>query len=203
MPQPSLSEARWTMEPAQERYIQPEALPLDEGLTIETPRQQTWPVAEPLKWAPTRLNIPAIGVETGIVGVGITSDGAMEAPSAYDQVGWLRTGALPGEVGRAVLAGHVDSRTGPAIFYRLRDLQPGDIVEVTMGSTGELLRFEVRETAQYPETDAPLDRIFGPSDRQELVLITCAGSFDRNRGAYDQRLVVYAELQMPDAEQTD
>lgn len=180
-------------------YEQQEALPVAEDSSNNVTTLPDWNVAEPLKWAPTQLTISAIDVTAPIVGVGVTADGAMEAPTEYDEVGWLQTGALPGEVGRAVLAGHVDSKTGPAIFYRLRELQPGSIIEVTMGGTGEVLRFEVRETAQYPETEAPLEQVFGTSDKPELVVITCAGSFDRDRGAYDQRLVIYAELQQPDA----
>lgn len=122
----------------------------------------------------------------------------MEAPAFYDQVGWLRSGVVPGEVGRAVLAGHVDSKTGPAVFYDLRELQPGAIINVTTGGPGEVVQFVVREIAQFPESETPLERVFGPSDRRELVLITCAGTFDRALDAYDQRLVVYAELHQPD-----
>ena len=125
--------------------------------------------------------------------VGLTADGAMDAPKRFDTVGWYELGARPGEIGNAVLAGHLDSKTGPAIFWDLRALQPGDEV-VIVSDDGVERRFEVVESANYPFDDAPLDRIFGPSDVSSLNLITCAGSFDRFSQNYDKRLVVYTRL---------
>jgi sortase (surface protein transpeptidase) len=168
---------------------------IDAAVSPAIPR---WSVVSPAPASPSRIVIPSIGVDTRVVPVATTESGAMEAPEIYSDVGWYRLGAAPGDVGRAVLAGHVDSRSGPAVFYRLRDLKPGDVIEVSAEVDGHPLRFVVRESARYPEDGAPLDQIFGPSDRPELVLITCDGAFDRSRGSYDHRLVVYADLLPPD-----
>jgi sortase (surface protein transpeptidase) len=154
-----------------------------------------WNVVEPPRWSPTRLWIPDIDVDARITDVALTETGAMEAPANYDDVGWYRLGVKPGETGRAVMAGHVDSTTGPAVFYRLRDLAPGSVIEVTLGGNSETLRYIVQDSATYQEREAPLERIFGPSDRSELILITCAGDFDFSQGVYHERLVVYAELE--------
>lgn len=146
------------------------------------------------RFAPTSISIGRIGVEARIVTLGVTPEGRMEDPEDYGAVGWYRYGPTPGEVGRAVLAGHLDSKTGPAVFYRLGDLAPGD--EIVVGSGGEAgnLVFVVRETASYRTDEVPQDVVFGPAERPTLVLITCAGTFDRAAGAYDERRVVVAEL---------
>jgi sortase A len=169
----------------------PEPVEDDEPESTEVPQ---WSVVSPTRWAPTRLHIPDIGVDSRIVGVALTETGEMEAPREYEEIGWYRLGTKPGEPGRAVMAGHVDSKTGPAVFYRLQELAPGTVVEVTLGGGAETLRYVVRETARYSVDDAPLERIFGPSDVSELVLITCTGGFDFSRDAYPDRLVVYADL---------
>jgi sortase (surface protein transpeptidase) len=175
--------------------------PVRRGETRESEDGQAdppqWSLASPARWAPTRIVIPDIGVDTRVTDVGLTVEGAMDAPEDYSEVGWYRHGATPGDAGRAVLAGHVDSATGPAIFYRLHELVPGSIIEVTLGGDAEMVRFVVSGTARYPEHEAPLDRIFGPSDQSELILITCAGVFDRASGLYDERLVIYAD-RLPD-----
>ena len=160
-------------------------------VAVETPE---WSVVEPERWAPTGISIPDIGVAARIVDVGLTDSGEMEAPVEYDTVGWYRYGAKPGEQGRTVLAGHVDSKAGPAIFYRLRDLAPGSVIEVTSGAEAQTLQYVVRELQRYPENDAPLERIFGPSDVNELILITCDGDFDFDAGVYHDRLIVFADL---------
>jgi hypothetical protein len=92
-----------------------------------------------------------------------------------------------------VIAGHVDSRTGPAVFYRLRELRPGDRVEVERAD-GVRLRFAVEGRAQYHKATLPTDAVFGPVPWPALRLVTCAGSFDRARGSYRDNLVVYARL---------
>ena len=160
----------------------------------DDPPTPQWSLVQPARWAPTQLRIPDIGVDAQVVGVAQTDTGAMEAPADYGEVGWYRLGAKPGDPGRAVLAGHVDSKTGPAVFYKLRDLVPGSVIEVSLGNGAETLRYVVSGTARYPEHEAPLDRIFGPAEHSELVLITCAGDFDFSAGAYPDRLVIYADL---------
>lgn len=117
----------------------------------------------------------------------------MGVPSNYTDVAWYERGASPGTPGNAVIAGHLDSTTGPAIFYRLKDLTPGDEI-ITSTADGQEYRFVVTTSEVYVADDAPLERIFGNAIQPRLNLITCDGAFDRSIRQYDKRLVVYTEL---------
>jgi sortase (surface protein transpeptidase) len=139
---------------------------------------------------PTSIAIPTIGVHAPIVAVGLQADGAMQLPDP-DQVGWYRLGPRPGTPGPAVLVGHVDNRTGPAVFYRLRQLRPGD--EILIGqSDGTTSRFLVGRLEQHPKTALPTSRIWTTATRPLLRLITCGGSFNHATGHYRDNLIVYA-----------
>jgi sortase (surface protein transpeptidase) len=139
---------------------------------------------------PTSIAIPTIGVHAPIVAVGLQADGAMQLPDP-DQVGWYRLGPRPGTPGPAVLVGHVDDRTGPAVFYRLRQLRPGD--EILIGqSDGTTSRFLVGRLEQHPKTALPTSRIWTTATRPLLRLITCGGSFNHATGHYRDNLIVYA-----------
>jgi Sortase domain len=140
--------------------------------------------------APATITIPAIGVQAPIVGVGLQADGAMELPDP-DQVGWYKRGPRPGAPGPAVLIGHVDDRTGPDVFYRLRQLRPGD--EILIGQHGGATsRFLVGRLERHPKTALPTSRIWTGATRPLLRLITCGGSFDHSTGHYRENLIVYA-----------
>jgi sortase A len=141
---------------------------------------------------PTDISIPKIDVHAKIVQVGTTSSGAMGTPERYADVGWWSLGAEPGETGRAVLAGHIDSPRGAAVFIRLDELEPGD--EIIVGDGLSELRYIVRGAAVYRADAAPVDDIFGPSTERELILITCGGWFDRGSASYLHRRVVFAVL---------
>ena len=142
---------------------------------------------------PVRLVIPAIGVATRLVRLGLEADGAMAVPADFGRAGWFAEGPAPGQVGPAVIAGHVDSRTGPAVFYRLRELRPGQAVLVERAD-GTRLRFVVEQARSYPKASFPTADVFGPVPSAALRLITCAGDFDRARGSYRDNLVVFAGL---------
>jgi hypothetical protein len=143
--------------------------------------------------APSRLVIPTIGVDAAVEPVGLTHDGAMDVPSGPFTVGWYHLGSPPGAVGSAVIDGHVDYHdVGPAVFWRLRELVPGDTL-VVVTEDGDERRFRVTEVASYPDESVPLGRIFGPAAAPRLNLITCDGTFSAREHNYDQRLVVYAE----------
>ena len=143
---------------------------------------------------PVRLTVPAIGVETPLVRLGLEPDRTMEVPDDFGRAGWFAEGPAPGQPGPAVIAGHVDSRTGPAVFYRLRDLRSGDHIDVTRAD-GARLRFVVDATRSFPKTSFPTDAVFGPTPAAELRLVTCTGTFDRARGSYRDNLVVFARLE--------
>jgi hypothetical protein len=160
-----------------------------------TPAPSVAPTAAPRAGRPTRLRIPALGVDAAIEDVGLTSDGAMDVPKDYDNTAWYAPGTRPGDVGNAAIAGHVDSKTGPAVFWELPTLKPGDAIFV-VGDDGAERRFVVTGRESYQRADAPLDRIFGPTTARQLNLITCdpSSTFDRSRGGYASNVVIYAAL---------
>lgn len=168
--------------------------PVADVVPQSTPRDLRFNQAERVPQSPVRVRIPSQDIDAQVVPVGITPTGEMEAPSGYDEVGWYRYGARPGETGRAVLAGHLDSRDGPAVFSQLGSLQPGDTIEVQFDDNADPRVFRVRELIQYPVDGAPLNDIFGHVDRPELVLITCAGDFEGSDAGYSDRFVVYADM---------
>jgi len=142
---------------------------------------------------PARLQIPAIGVSTPLVRLGRLPDGSIEVPHAWDTAGWYDQGPRPGQPGPAVLLGHVDSKTGPAVFYRLRELRPGDLVRVGL-TDGRTLVFRVQRTERYPKDKFPTEAVYFPTLDRELRLITCGGDFDYAKGSYVDNIVVYATL---------
>jgi sortase (surface protein transpeptidase) len=139
---------------------------------------------------PMVITIPSIGVKAGIVGVGLQADGAMQLPEP-DQVGWYKRGPRPGAPGPAVLIGHVDNRTDPAVFYRLRELRPGDEILIRQRD-GSTTRFTVGRLERHPKTALPTNRIWTTTSKPVLRLITCDGSFNHATGHYRDNLIVYA-----------
>jgi sortase (surface protein transpeptidase) len=142
---------------------------------------------------PVRIRIPAIGVSAAVVRLGLNRDGTLQVPTDFGVAGWFSGGPAPGETGPAVIAGHIDSRRGPAVFYRLRALQPGDRVAVERAD-GSTVEFAVQGAARYPKVAFPTEAVFGPSPEPLLRLITCGGTFDRSRRSYRDNVVVTARL---------
>jgi Sortase domain len=142
---------------------------------------------------PVRLVIPEIGVATRLIRLGLEPDGGMQVPGDFGDAGWFAGGPAPGQLGPAVIAGHVDSKTGPAVFYRLRELRPGQAVLVERAD-GVRLRFVVEQARSYPKAGFPTAAVFGPVPSAALRLITCTGDFDRARASYRDNLVVFARL---------
>lgn len=146
---------------------------------------------------PVRLDIPAIKVHSRVSSVGLHSDGSVEVPplEPNSPAGWYRYLASPGELGPAVILGHVDSaRNGPAVFYRLGQLRRGDTVTVTR-EDGSVAVFSVRSVNQVPKSDFPTAAVYGPTRAAELRLVTCGGDFDRSRRSYRDNIIVFASLQ--------
>ena len=141
---------------------------------------------------PVGLAIPAIGVdERSLLELGRNPDGSLQVPTDFTRAGWFTGGSVPGEPGPSVIAGHVDSWRGPAVFFRLRDLRAGDPVTVRM-SDGTTVRFRVDGVARYPKTAFPTEAVYGPVPGAALRLITCGGAFDRGARSYLDNIVVYA-----------
>jgi LPXTG-site transpeptidase (sortase) family protein len=140
---------------------------------------------------PRRIEIPAIGVSAPVIALGLNRDGTMQTPRAWGDAGWYKPGPEPGERGPAVVAGHVDSTTGPAVFYRLRQLRPGNVIRIARGD-GSTVGFRVKRIERWPKSDFPTSRVYGPTRGAVLRLVTCSGNFDRSTGHYVDNTIVYA-----------
>ena len=140
---------------------------------------------------PARVAVPAIELDEPLIDLGIDSTGAMEVPVDADEVGWFTGGGRPGGRGPTVVAAHVDSTSGPAVFFRLSELVPGDEVTVTTVE-GTVVRYVVDEVVDVPKAEFPTARVFGAQPTDQLRLITCGGVFDPGSGHYDQNRVVFA-----------
>ncbi len=143
---------------------------------------------------PSKIVIPTLGLETQVEIVGQDSQGRMDVPKADANVAWYQLGAKPGEIGSAVVAGHYDSKTGgPAVFYELSSLQPGDEINV-VGAQNEQLTFVVEKIETYKDATFPVKTVFSQNDARRLNLITCAGTFDKTAKNYSDRTVVFTKL---------
>ena len=141
--------------------------------------------------APVSLTIPAIGVHTKLTRLGITAKGTLQVPTITSVAGWYTGSPRPGEVGSAVIAGHIDSYSGPGIFYRLSDMQPGERIYVRRANRS-LAVFRVYAVRQYPKDHFPTGKVYGPAPDAELHLITCGGTFDYTTHSYLSNTVVYS-----------
>ncbi|MFG1644723.1 class F sortase [Amycolatopsis sp. NPDC049252] len=154
------------------------------------------PVTAPFKGLrPTAVKIPKIGADSSLISVGLKTDGSISVPSVHKpmQAAWYQLSPVPGDVGPAVVLGHVDGDKQPGIFYKLKDLAPGDEVDVDR-SDGKKLKFVVDHVTQVPKETFPRDAVYGNSDKPELRLITCGGVFDHAAHSYKDNIIVYANL---------
>jgi len=142
---------------------------------------------------PVHVTIPALGVSSDLEGLAVRPDGTLSAPTDYGRAGWFAAGVEPGQPGPAVIAGHVDSRAGPAVFYALGDLAAGDRIDVTRAD-GSTISFRVTDVTEHPKDAFPTEAVYGPVAGPELRLITCTGPFDEGTGHYVDNLVVFATL---------
>ncbi|MEV5953952.1 class F sortase [Streptomyces sp. NPDC051987] len=145
--------------------------------------------------APTRLLIPKIAVDAPFTVLTMNSSGRLDPPPAGNTnlVGWYSRGAAPGEAGTAIIAGHVDTTTGPAVFVRLDELERGDRFTVSRAD-GTDANFVVDEADTFAKDDFPSDRVYADTRRPEVRLITCAGDYDHEARDYTENLVVFAHL---------
>jgi sortase (surface protein transpeptidase) len=150
------------------------------------------PAADPNS-KPVRLVIPAIGVDSTLQALGLAKDGSLQSPTSYGRAGWYAKGVIPGSVGPAVIAGHVDSVAGPGVFFRLRDLKAGDRISVQR-QDGTVLHFVVDDVHAYPKAQFPTTAVYGPTPLPVLRLVTCTGDFDYRARSYLSNLVVSAHL---------
>ncbi len=151
---------------------------------------QAQPVAVP---APAELEIPAIGVKTRLVRLGLTRAGTLQVPSSTTVAGWYTGSPRPGATGAAVIAGHIDSYLGPGIFFRLRELKRGNLIYVRRHH-GSLAVFRVTAVRTFLKKRFPTADVYGPVPDAQLRLITCGGTFDPSTGHYLSNVIVFAVL---------
>ncbi len=163
-----------------------QVLPAPTGPIEAAPTEGAAQVAEPVS-----LVIPSIGVSTSLVHLGLTSSGALQIPPTTSVAGWYAGSPRPGSIGSAVIAGHIDSVTGPGVFFRLSQLQRGARVYVRRAD-GTLAVFEVTEVQMYAKDAFPTAAVYGAVPDPELRLITCGGTFDYSTRSYLSNTVVFA-----------
>ncbi|MGW5741909.1 class F sortase [Amycolatopsis sp. NPDC003861] len=154
------------------------------------------PVTVPFKGLrPTSVKIPKIGAESSLLAVAVKPDGSISVPSVHTpmQAAWYKLSPVPGDVGPAIVLGHVDGDKKPGIFFKLKELAPGDEVDVDR-SDGKKLKFVVDRVTQVPKETFPREAVYGNSSAPELRLITCGGAFDHAEHSYKDNIVVYAKL---------
>jgi sortase family protein len=177
---------------------QPRQSPHEPGRTTTAaiPAHAATPMARSV---PVSVEIPAIGVRASIIRLGLQAGGAMEVPPLTHPflAGWFDQGPTPGQRGTAVIVGHVDAAgVGPAVFYELGELRPGDRINVTLAD-GRTAVFAVWAAALYPKADFPSTTVYAYTSQPSLRLITCGGIFDPQTGHYLSNIVVFASYLGP------
>lgn len=158
--------------------------------TAGTPSATVTP-SPPARSRPVHLSIPRIGVSTSLEDLHLDRSGVLLPPHDPARAGWFVGGPVPGELGPSVIAGHVDSLHGPAVFYRLRQLRTGDRLAVR-SSDGTTTAFRVVEVEHADKASFPTQDVYGPTPDRELRLITCGGQYVKRSGGYQQNVLVYA-----------
>lgn len=154
-----------------------------------TPKAYTLPRA-----TPTHISIASQQIDVDLTPVGLADDGSIELPPVLDwMAGWYKLSPTPGELGPAVIVGHVDSYEGTSVFWNLRYVQPGDSIDIGR-EDGSIAHFRVTQLAEYDQSNFPTQQVYGNTTDSELRVITCGGTFDETTHAYSQNTVVYATL---------
>lgn len=148
------------------------------------------------KSVPTRVSVPRLKVNAQVEAVGLGKDGSVETPSldTPQLTGWYDKGPTPGQMGPAVILGHIDTaKTGPAVFFKLKNLKPGDKVTVTR-KDGSQADFKVQKLEDVSKEQFPSQQVYGDLKYAGLRLITCGGAFNRSLGSYEDNTIVFAKL---------
>ncbi|MEV4160201.1 class F sortase [Nonomuraea dietziae] len=162
----------------------------------EPPEVLVGRVAKPMRTArPTAVYIPKLGISAPLMELGVDAKGAIENPPLDhpNVAGWYRYAPVPGARGAAVITGHLDTRTGPAVFARLRSIRRGDQVQV-MRADRSVAIFVVDRVEQVAKRVFPTEKVFGKVKYAGLRLVTCGGAFDRKAHSYQDNTIVYAHL---------
>lgn len=163
------------------------------GITSSLQVPVAVPKAPAAPGTPVSVTVSRVGISSSLQPLGLEPDGSLQPPSRFEQAGWYAKGIRPGAVGPALIAGHVDSVAGPAVFYRLREVRVGDDIAVR-DSLGAIRHFTVTDIQSYPKSKFPTEAVYGPTPLPVLRLVTCTGNFDASKRSYVDNLVVSAEL---------
>lgn len=168
----------------------PSARPSADAGKDARPRVQPMSAATPI-----RVRIPSVGIDAPLTGLGLTEDGSLDVPppKKANLAGWYEDGVPPGAIGTALIVGHVDNEAGPAVFYPLGALKKGHTIDVDRAD-GRTAVFTVDAVEVYDDENFPDEKVYGPSDRPELRVLTCGGGYDRAAGGYQGNVVVFAHL---------
>jgi hypothetical protein len=168
---------------------------------LATPVKNTQKVTQPApvqkslpRSVPARLRIPDIELSTDLITVGLMADGTLEVPTNFLNAGWYSGSPTPGEIGPAIIDGHLDNIRGLAVFWRLHEVVPGQSIEIDR-QDGATAHFVVTDVKQFPQNDFPTEAVYGNTKTASLRLITCGGTFNRLTGHYDLNTIVFAALQ--------
>lgn len=174
--------------PTQELSVYSPPAPVFSAAPVPEIKPKTFDKSEP-----TNLAIADIGLNTTLTTVGKQADNTLEVPISADIPGWYRFSPTPGELGPSIIVGHVDSPKGPGVFWRLRELKAGQIIEIKRAD-GSITKFEVTIIRQFEQDNFPTQEVYGNIDHAGLRLITCGGTFNRLTGNYSHNIVVFASL---------
>lgn len=206
------------VEVAQQTGSQPDASPT----STSSPSASTAPSSEPPditsrvnpasepRWSevpetrgldPARIRIPSIGVDADVIDLGLNPDGTLEVPDNFANTGWFSKGPQPGKHGASVVAGHIDSTDGPAVFYRLDELVEGDQV-IVESPEGDTVTFQIETVEQFDKDEFPTERVYSFTPGPTLRLVTCGGPFNDTIGHYEDNIIAFAR-RVPPEESTD
>jgi LPXTG-site transpeptidase (sortase) family protein len=157
-----------------------------------TPVKQATGIKPLARSEPTHISVPSVGIDAPVMSVGKAADGTIQTPPVLEWItGWYKYSPTPGETGPSVIVGHVDSYKGISVFWKLRDVQRGAIVDIKRAD-GSTVKFKVTALKQFDQKNFPTQEVYGNIKYPGLRLITCGGSFNKQTASYNQNTVVYA-----------
>jgi len=163
-----------------------------DGSTLAAPNREIRATRRQMP-IPVRISIPAIGVSARVIPLGLNRDRTMQVPKNVADAGWFRPGPEPGEQGAAVIVGHLASRSGPGIFYRLRELRAGEVITIRLQDRSTV-RFVAASMVRVPKGRFPTRRVYARTSRPTLRLITCAGKLNPATGHHPDNYIVFASI---------
>ncbi|WP_308166648.1 class F sortase [Nocardia albiluteola] len=169
----------------------PSGTPTSHAAATSTGVQTAPPIS---RSTPVSFKIASINASGSLISVGLNTDGSVQVPANYQQAGWYQKGPAPGEQGSAVILGHVDSYKGIGVFFSLKHVKSGDMIDVTRAD-GKTAHFKVTDVRMYLKTQFPDQLVFGPRGGATLQVVTCGGQFDQATKSYESNVVVYSSLQ--------